>query len=907
MSGCLQRIDPRTSVPDHALLKWSIDIPFMDYVQTSQQTINCGDFTRYDLKSIPFNFMQSFECQNRLNEAIVRLENSSKMQADIDSMYSNFVSTVKTEMNDKLNQRRIRLKDSVRSNKLRRSKKPWWTEELSRMWNDMCDAEKKWRRDTGNLRRKSELKQRFLTLRKSFDQTVQRTKRHYWFQMQSDIENLNKNNTQEFWKTIGKIGVGNERRKRIPFEVEVNGRITRDNKTVLETWKNSFQNLLNPNNVTSNITQGDGVSHSEFNFNSDITRDEVYKAISRAKIGKSAGLDEIPTDVLKNDAAIGILHRLFSVCFNTGIIPNDWSYSIITPIPKSSTGDARNPLHYRGISLAPACYKLYCGVLNSRLEAWVDENNLLCDEQNGFRKSRSTLDHLSTLTSIIETRKANKTDTYVAFIDFSKAYDSIPRNNLWAKLKQKGLCGRLYNALISLYKTVKSCVRINGLTTDFFDVNCGLKQGCLLSPLLFNLYIDDLVRDMNLLNIGIDIDDEKLCILLYADDVILIADTEADLQSLLNCLYDWSERNGLKINNDKSKIVHFRLPSVPRSLFHFSCGESTLDITQQYKYLGLILQEHLDYSITAKAVAQSASRALGLLIAKAKAYGGFPFGTFTRLYDATVNSVISYGASIWGTREYSCISAVQHRACRFFLGVGKFTPNAAVEGDMGWIPAEVRQWTCVVRLWCRLKNMDVNRLNHKVYKWAESMKTRTKNWVFRFQRHLELINCSHYLNNNYSTSHILSTCEKQYLNVFIDKWKAELSREGARRGNGQNKLRTYRTFKSTFETENYVKVIMPFAWRSAFAKFRTGVAPLRLETGRYENLAVNQRTCFNCKESVESEQHVLLKCPLYEDLREFVYNEAFSINSSFYSLSDEGKLKFLFTSNYLIKTVAKTC
>ena len=248
---------------------------------------------------------------------------------------------------------------------------------------------------------------------------------------------------------------------------------------------------------------------------------------------------------------------LYSTCCSFGLL---LLYSIITPIPKSSTGDARNPLHHRGISLAPACYKLYCGVLNSRLEAWVDENNLLCDEQNGFRKSRSTLDHLSTLTSIIETRKANKTDTYVAFIDFSKAYDSIPRNNLWAKLKQKGLCGRLYNALISLYKTVKSCVRINGLTTDFFDVNCGLKQGCLLSPLLFNLYIDDLVRDMNLLNVGIDIDDEKLCILLYADDVILIADTEADLQSLLNCLYDWSERNGLKINNDKSKlfILDFR-------------------------------------------------------------------------------------------------------------------------------------------------------------------------------------------------------------------------------------------------------------------------------------------------------------------------------------------------------------
>ena len=107
-----------------------------------------------------------------------------------------------------------------------------------------------------------------------------------------------------------------------------------------------------------------------------------------------------------------------------------------------------------------------------------------------------------------------------------------------------GLCGRLYNALISLYKSVRSCVRIKGVSTDFFDVKGGLKQGCLLSPLLFNFYIDDLILDMKLLNIGIEIEGEKICILLYADDVILIADTEEDLQSLLNCLNEWSARNG---------------------------------------------------------------------------------------------------------------------------------------------------------------------------------------------------------------------------------------------------------------------------------------------------------------------------------------------------------------------------
>ena len=310
------------------------------------------------------------------------------------------------------------------------------------------------------------------------------------------------------------------------------------------------------------------------------------------KKGKSAGIDEIPVDVLKNDVVIDILHRLFSVCFNTGIVPDEWNYSIITPIPKFSIGDARNPLNYRGISLAPACYKLYRGVLNSRLETFVDENNLLSDEQNGFRKSRSTLDHLSTLTSLTETRKSMKKDIFVAFIDFSKAYDSIPRDKLWSKLKQMGLCGRLYNVLISLYKTVKSCVRINGISTDFFDVKCGLKQDRWLSPLLFNLYIDDLIRHKKLLNVGIDIENEKkMFILLYADDVILIADAEEDLQSLLNCLHEWSARNCLKINRDKSKVVHFRRPSVPRSMFNFSCGHLNLDLIQQY--LGLILEEHL--------------------------------------------------------------------------------------------------------------------------------------------------------------------------------------------------------------------------------------------------------------------------------------------------------------------------
>ena len=187
-------------------------------------------------------------------------------------------------------------------------------------------------------------------------------------------------------------------------------------------------------------------------------------------------------------------------------------------------------------------------------------------------------------------------------------------------------------------------------------------------------------------------------------------------------------------------------------------------------------------------------------------------------------------------------------------------------------------------------------------------KIRSKNWHLRLHNHLEKINCDHFLNGNeYSLRQVISTCEQGFLMIYMDNWRNELNREHARRGNGRNKLRTYRKFKCNFKTEPYVKVLMPYSRRSSLAKFRTGVPPLRLETGRYENLAVDQRTCFTCHNLVESEQHVLLNCPLYEDLHHELFNRAFELNSEFYSLNDNEKLIFLFTTSNMIKTVAKTC
>ena len=113
-------------------------------------------------------------------------------------------------------------------------------------------------------------------------------------------------------------------------------------------------------------------------------------------------------------------------------------------------------------------------------------------------------------------------------------------------------------------------------------------------------------------------------------------------------------------------------------------------------------------------VSKSANRALARLVtAKSKSFGGLPFSSFTKLFDTMVWSVVSYGTAIWGTRQFNCINSIQLRAARYFMGVGKYTPKAAVVGDIGWKPTIIRQWEVVIRQWLRMKAMGNDRLNRK--------------------------------------------------------------------------------------------------------------------------------------------------------------------------------------------------
>ena len=124
---------------------------------------------------------------------------------------------------------------------------------------------------------------------------------------------------------------------------------------------------------------------------------------------------------------------------------------------------------------------------------------------------------------------------------------------------------------------------------------------------------------------------------------------------------------------------------------------------------------------------------------------------------------------------------------------------------------------------------------------------------------------------------------------------------------GEINVRTYKLFKSEYGVENYCKVLVPFNDRSAFAKFRCGVAPIRLETGWYENIKLEERCCFNCSNLIEDETHVILHCPVYSDFRNNLFTEILKDNRNFMSLSDCQKIVFLFSNQDVFRIIAKTC
>ena len=287
----------------------------------------------------------------------------------------------------------------------------------------------------------------------------------------------------------------------------------------------------------------------------DILECEVKWALESITMNKASGGDGIPVElfqILKDDA-VKVLHSICQQIWKTQQWPQDWKRSVFIPIPKK--GNAKECSNYRTIALISHASKVMLKILQARLQQYV--NRELPDVQAGFRKGRGTRDQIANIRWIMEKAREFQKNIYFCFIDYAKAFDCVDHNKLWKILKEMGIPDHLTCLLRNLYAGQEATVRTGHGTTDWFQIGKGVLQGCILSPCLFNLYAEYIMRNAGLeeTQAGIKIAGRNINNLRYADDTTLMAESEEELKSLLMKVKVESEKVGLKLNIQKTKIM----------------------------------------------------------------------------------------------------------------------------------------------------------------------------------------------------------------------------------------------------------------------------------------------------------------------------------------------------------------
>ncbi|MEW8546102.1 MAG: reverse transcriptase family protein, partial [Candidatus Thiodiazotropha sp.] len=269
----------------------------------------------------------------------------------------------------------------------------------------------------------------------------------------------------------------------------------------------------------------------------------------------------------------------------------------------------------------------------------------------GLEKGFSTTDNLFILYSLINILSNNKKKLFSAFIGFKSAFDTVWRLGLWRKLLRYNINGRVFTVIKNMYSNVKSYVRLNTDHSNFFTCNMGVRQGENLSPFLFSIFLNDLEEylrnnDVDGINCETpDIENElyiylKLCILLYADDTVILSESETGLQHALNVFQNYCKEWQLTVNVDKTKVLIFS-KGRPNRNYNFVFNDKQLEIVNEYKYLGIFMSRSGSFLKTKKYIAEQGSKAMYSLLSKVRKFD-LPFDITIDLYNKMVLPVLLY-------------------------------------------------------------------------------------------------------------------------------------------------------------------------------------------------------------------------------------------------------------------------
>ncbi|CAH1266623.1 Hypp3444 [Branchiostoma lanceolatum] len=281
---------------------------------------------------------------------------------------------------------------------------------------------------------------------------------------------------------------------------------------------------------------------------------EDSNAVRSMKPGKSPGIDNIPAELLRHGGEVVIdrYHELCRKIWEEKKWPKEWTQSLVIPLPKK--GNLRQCQNYRTISLISHPSKILLRVILKRLKTKAKE--LLAEEQAGFRPGRSTTEQIFNSRLIIEKHLQHQRDLFHNFIEFKKAFDRVWHDALWWVLRGFGVEEGLIQTIEALYEKASSAVFLNNRVGEFFRTTVGVRQGCLISPVLFNLYLEKIMQDtLQDHHTSISIAGRRICNLRFADDIDLLAGTNTELQDLTDKLTQSTGSFGMEVSTEKSKVM----------------------------------------------------------------------------------------------------------------------------------------------------------------------------------------------------------------------------------------------------------------------------------------------------------------------------------------------------------------
>lgn len=322
--------------------------------------------------------------------------------------------------------------------------------------------------------------------------------------------------------------------------------------------------------------------------------------LRRMKGMKAPGPNGVFIDVFKTiRASIKWMKRVFDSVIHHGRTPHSWSKGILVPLYKKGAKDeCRN---YRPITLLDSSRKWFTRVLLATEQAFWND---LPVTQAGFRKGYSTADHIFTLADLAIKHQNFDIPLYCAFVDLNKAFDSVKHEKIWETLTRRNCNPMILKLLKSLYQDINVQVRVNGHLSRMVKVKRGVQQGCPLSPILFNFVLQDVLNQFEIhadqLPGMVSVLGSRLSHLEYADDIVVISNSAASLQLALIRLSLELDEVGLTINKEKSVLVRFGKKGIADQKPPILIDGGELKWDKEVKYLGIRLDEELNWAVSVK-------------------------------------------------------------------------------------------------------------------------------------------------------------------------------------------------------------------------------------------------------------------------------------------------------------------